>query len=292
MKRVLVLRGGALGDFLVTLPALALLRGRWPDARIEVVGNAPAAQLAVNRGLVDVAHSQHAAKWSALYGTAPLPAEFADWLDGFDLIVNFWPDRGGELRRRFPRHPGQRFLFAGAMPTLAPASAHYCEPLSVLGLHTGKFVYTLTTHRPGRRVVALHPGSGSPAKNWPVPRWRELAEELHRDVGAQLLIVTGEADETARAALADLGTPLHDRPLEELVTELARATVFIGHDSGVSHLAAACETPSVLLFGPTDPAIWAPPAPHVRVLRRGPDLGAISVADVIGEVAPILKARG
>lgn len=292
MKRVLVLRGGALGDFIVTLPALALLRRRWPKARIELVGNATAAQLAVNRGLIDLAHSQHAAKWSALYGTAPLPAEFASWLDGFDLVVNFWPDRGGELRRRFPRHAGQLFLFAGAMPTLAPAAAHYCEPLSVLGLHTKDFVYRLASAQPDRRVVVLHPGSGSPAKNWPLSLWRELAEKLHRDAGAQLLIVTGEADETARTTLAGLGTPLHNRPLEELVTELARATVFIGHDSGVSHLAAACGTPSVLLFGPTDPAIWAPPAPHVRVLRRGPDLGAISVADVIGEVRPILKASG
>jgi ADP-heptose:LPS heptosyltransferase len=53
--------------------------------------------------------------------------------------------------------------------------------------------------------------------------------------------------------------------------------LFLGHDSGVSHLAAAVGTPCVLLFGPTDPAMWAPPGEYVRVIHRGPEMSAISV---------------
>ena len=100
--RILVLRGGALGDFLVTLPALARLRQQWPEARLELAGNATAAALGVRQGLLDAAHSQHEARWSALYAAAPLPAAFAEWLAGFDLVVNFWPDPDGLLARRFP----------------------------------------------------------------------------------------------------------------------------------------------------------------------------------------------
>src|SRR5438876_493512 len=92
MKSILVLRGGALGDFIVTLPALLLLRKRWPKARIELAGNATAAQLARSRGWLDAAHSQHEARWSGLFGDSPLDVVFADWLAGFDLIVNYWPD--------------------------------------------------------------------------------------------------------------------------------------------------------------------------------------------------------
>src|ERR1044071_6481045 len=118
MKNILVLRGGALGDFIVTLPALALLRQRWPDARIELVGNATAAQLARERELIDVVHSQHEARWSCLFGdaSARLPSEFAAWLATFDLVLNYWPDPDGELRRRFPSRSGQVFLGAPAMP--------------------------------------------------------------------------------------------------------------------------------------------------------------------------------
>jgi len=61
--------------------------------------------------------------------------------------------------------------------------------------------------------------------------------------------------------------------------------LFLGHDSGISHLAAACGVPCVLLFGPTDPATWAPPGPHVHVVRRDPDLTSITVADVLAALS-------
>ena len=89
---------------------------------------------------------------------------------------------------------------------------------------------------------------------------------------AIVLLGGGEGDE---ARLAKLGSALpgeqldlaQNLPLTELAHRLHEATVFLGHDSGISHLAAAVGTPALLLFGPTDPAIWAPPNPQVRVLR-------------------------
>ena len=71
MRKILVLRGGALGDFIVTLPALALLRRRWPESRIELAGNAVAAEIGRREGLLDAVHSQHEARWSGLYGSGP-----------------------------------------------------------------------------------------------------------------------------------------------------------------------------------------------------------------------------
>src|ERR1044072_4392445 len=98
MKNILVLRGGALGDFIVTLPALLLLRERWTEARIELAGNTTAAQLALGRGWLDAVHSQHEARWSGLFGDSTLDSAFADLLAGFDLIVNYWPDPEGNLQ--------------------------------------------------------------------------------------------------------------------------------------------------------------------------------------------------
>ena len=302
--KILVLRGGALGDFLVTLPALGLLRARWPQARIELVGHARAAELARPGGTLDAVHSQHEARWAALYGREPLPAGLHAWLAAFDLVVNYWPDPDGALAAHFPLRSGQTWVTAAARPAVSPAARHYCEALHPLGLATTDYSTQLAvekfeirnpkpeTNRPGTSAtkletqnakprtpnlapIAIHPGSGSPRKNWPVERWVELAGRL-RSV-APLLIVGGEADMAAVAALAGYGEVALNLPLPELARRLAACRLFLGHDSGVSHLAAAVGTPCVLLFGPTEPAMWAPPGEHVQTVRRGPELSAISV---------------
>jgi heptosyltransferase-2 len=99
------------------------------------------------------------------------------------------------------------------------------------------------------------------------------------------VIVGGEADSQAVSALATTFagrvTLIQDLPLPALGALLARSTAFVGHDSGISHLAAAVGAPCVLLFGPTDPAIWAPANPGVRVLTAPDgDLAKIAVEQV------------
>jgi heptosyltransferase III len=293
MRNILVLRGGALGDFIVTLPALALLRQRWPDARIEIVGNATAAQLGLNRGLVNAVHSQHDARWSALFSDAALPPPLQEWLRTFDLVLSYWPDPTGELRRRFPLHSAQVFLSADAMPALAPAAAHYCEPLRALGLQPSTYLFRLDpassgTPLPRTGAIAIHPGSGSPRKNWPLENWRQLVGL----VGDRYSLIIGEAEAAQEEVMRGWPNAVQqvfvDRPLEELVCCFSECNLFLGHDSGISHLAAACGARCLLLFGPTEPRIWAPPAPNVLVVQRGPDPGSIPLDDVVRAAAAAL----
>ena len=284
MEKILVLRGGALGDFIVTLPALAAIRTRWPQSRIELAGNAVAAQLARSRGLLDAVHSQHEARWSALYGSGALSPEFAGWLATFELVLNYWPDPGGEIAARFPLRPGQRFLAAPALPTEAPAAAHYFSPLKQLGLSAPAYWYRIRPLNEGRRhdrdqagppasvaPIVIHPGSGSPRKNWAQASWRRLIAALPPPV----LLVLGEAERGEWSGSEPPVPRLVQPPLEELVGVLNACRMFLGHDSGVSHLAAACGARCVLLFGPTEPAWWAPPVPSVRVVRSGSDLATL-----------------
>ena len=293
MRRILVLRGGALGDFIVTLPALAALRQHAPAARIELAGNASAAALAVARGLIDAVHSQHEARWAALYERAPLPADFVTWLASFDVILNFWPDPAADLAHHFPLHPAQTFLSAPAHPTCAPAAAHYCAPLRALGIATPTIFYSLAERTAlfETQRIAIHPGSGSPQKNWTLERWLELATWLRSHHHAELLIITGEAEcSTTRLAFATLGAAAHQLPLETLICEFSTCRLFLGHDSGISHLAAACSVPSLLFFGPTDPAIWAPPAPHVHWLQSSSSVASISLASAQTGIRSLLGA--
>lgn len=285
MRRILVLRGGALGDLIVTLPALALLRRRWPEAHITLVGNTTAGNLALTRGLISELLSQHEGRWAPLHGTGTLPASLATWLAAFDLVLNFWPDPDGALRRHFPTRAGQLFAEAPALPPpgSGPAAAHFQAALAPLGLQSGPLIYPLSPATPSSREsssLLIHPGSGSPRKNWPLGNWLRVARELP----AAPTFVLGEAELARWDALgeATAGLPtLRNQTLEALITEFSGCRLFLGHDSGISHLAAGCGARCVLLFGPTDPATWAPPSPHLRVLQAGPDVSLISPESVL-----------
>ncbi|MCW5547996.1 MAG: glycosyltransferase family 9 protein [Opitutaceae bacterium] len=284
MRRILILRGGALGDFLVTLPAIAVLRERWPDAEIDLVGNAVAAALGVQAGLLTRVESQHGQLWSELYNAAPLSEDLEARLAAYDLVLSYWPDPDGDLRRRFPLHPHQRFLSDPAHPLVAPAAAHYCAPLMALGLKTDRFLYPLAAPAGRPTGIALHPGSGSTRKNWPLEHWSTLARWLRAEWSHELFVISGECEPAG--LLSDSGQPWRSLPLNELLNRLASCRLFIGHDSGISHLAAAAGAPCVLLFGPTDPRIWAPPGPRIAVVQHEPAMESIT----LGQVQAAVKA--
>jgi len=121
--------------------------------------------------------------------------------------------------------------------------------------------------RLGPDFLAVHPGSGSPRKNWPAQRFAALAELL--SARRPWLLIEGPADAEAAAPAALLPSVVRARELPPRVlgAVLARAGLYVGNDSGISHLAAAWGAPVVTLFGPTDPAQWAPIGPRVRVMR-------------------------
>ncbi|HUG52812.1 MAG TPA: glycosyltransferase family 9 protein [Vicinamibacteria bacterium] len=115
--------------------------------------------------------------------------------------------------------------------------------------------------------LAVHPGSGSPRKNWPAERFAEMVEVLA--AGRPWLLVEGPADaEAARVlALRPRAVIARELPARILGALLAQAGLYVGNDSGVSHLAAAFGAPSLVVFGPTDPAQWAPVGRSVLTLR-------------------------
>jgi hypothetical protein len=136
----------------------------------------------------------------------------------------------------------------------------------------------------GARVGAapfavLHPGSGSGRKNWPAGAWAEVVAGLTATSSLRLVITAGPADDAPlEALLGALGARpgatgpaggaevLRQPDLPLLAGVLERASLYLGNDSGVSHLAAGLGRPTVAVFGVTDPALWRPRGPRVRVL--------------------------
>jgi ADP-heptose:LPS heptosyltransferase len=135
--------------------------------------------------------------------------------------------------------------------------------------------------------VAVHPGSGSPAKNWPLTRFVDAARTLA--VGHRWLLVAGPAERDVEAP-SD-AVLARDWPLRLLGAVLARAGVFLGNDAGVSHLAAAAGAPTLALFGPTDPALWAPVGPRVETLRAaGGSLALLELEAVLAAARALRSA--
>lgn len=164
-------------------------------------------------------------------------------------------------------------------PSPAPdgphASVWLARALAPLGIHAiadpPPLAFTDSERREAERLVrglppaflAVHPGSGSPAKNWPAERFLELARTL--SAGQAWLLARGPAE--AAFPLTRGALDAREWPLRVLAAALARAGLFVGNDSGVAHLAAAAGARTLVLYGPTDPALWAPVGPAVAALH-------------------------
>ena len=237
-----------------------------------------------------------------------------DWIGGFDLVLCYFydPDRLFEqnLRRC---DPGRLLTLTPRVPEnfTAPAARHFAEIVRDINLDLGDDIggglhplpvdldaarAFLSGLPPDARLVAVHPGSGGESKKWPAEKWAELGLRLARRFpDVTLLLVEGEADaEPARAiAAAWAGLRLVRAkmlPLAVLAAVLRRSVLYLGHDSGITHLAAASrrDLPVVALFGPTDPAVWAPPRAGVAVLRRSTSQVDLSVDETEAAASEIL----
>jgi heptosyltransferase-2 len=285
------------------LPALKALRDAHPRARIEILGYPHLAAIADKRFYADAVRSIEYGPLSRFFARdAELPLDLRNYFGGFDLILSYLydPDQIFEINLR--RSGAQKFLRGPAriIPG-TPAARQLAQPLQEVGINVSDLAAKVFPSNKDREfahrfleedceppILALHPGSGSEKKNWPIENWIELAkaslnaEALFRTI----IFVSGEADEKEMARLRTLFEHeahvrfAHQLPLPQLAAVLDQST-FIGHDSGISHLAAAAGARCLILFGPTDPEVWAPQNKDVCVLlAANNDLRQLDVATV------------
>ena len=279
--RFLILRGGAIGDFVLTLPALQALRDRWPDAYIELIGYPHIANLALEAGIVDHVESLDRADAARLFSWRPtLSEEQAKHLRSFDLILSYLHDPDGVVSANLKAAGVKQVLYGSPLVEKGHAIDHFMKPLETLAIYgerpTPRLVLRsgwgkdwLTAHGLPGDVVAIHPGSGSPKKNWPGPKFLELAERL-RESGQPFLMIFGEADTAItgwfREKMPDAAV-LSGHTLIEVASVLSTCRAFVGNDSGITHVAAALAVRTVALFGPSDPSRWGPRGDHVTILQ-------------------------
>jgi heptosyltransferase-3 len=302
MNRILVIRGGAIGDFVLTLPAIKLLRDRFQRSHIEILGYKHIAALVERRFYADAIRSIEFGQSARFFAKdSELPSELVDYFASFDLIVSYLFDPDGIFEANLRRSQIKTFISGPSkLDNSEHAALQLARPLEALGLHLkdrAAQLYPSAADRAEARPfrgdsakgnVALHPGSGSETKNWAIENWKKLGDFL-LSAGHHLLIIAGEADEERVDVLesAWIGKPVRfvkNPPLPRLAA-LLEGILFLGHDSGISHIAAAAGARCILLFGWTDPAIWAPANKNVTVLRA-PE-GKMCLLDVETVIARI-----
>jgi heptosyltransferase-2 len=287
MNRILVIRGGAIGDFILTLPALKALRDASPHAHLEILGYKHIAVLAENRFYAQAVRSIEYGPLSSFFAkNSKLPEELADYFTSFNLIISYLYDPDGIFDNNLRRCGVENLIHGPAqLDNDGQAAKQLARPVGELGIEVVDLAAKIFPSAEDRRsahdflrdlprpILAIHPGSGSEKKNWPLKNWIDLGNSLlaRKSFRGSILVISGEADHAEVARLEVLWKNEHvafakDLPLVHLAA-LLENSIFIGHDSGISHLAAAAGAKCILLFGPTDPAVWAPKNENVRVIH-------------------------
>ncbi|MBO0695918.1 MAG: glycosyltransferase family 9 protein [Verrucomicrobia bacterium] len=321
MDRILVIRGGAIGDFILSLPALKALREAHPDTHIEILGYKHIAALAENRFYAQAVRSIEYGALSGFFArNSELSAELTDYFATFDLIISYLYDPDQIFESNL-RRCGVENLICGPARIVEEsdhAARQLARPIEELGIVVADLtekIFLLPEDRQFAReflrnllqpIIAIHPGSGSKEKNWPLQNWIELfssngvflnseGDRGHMWNRPSLVVVSGEADEAETALLNHSWKDRDVRfaknlPLPRLAAILEH-TIFVGHDSGISHLAAAADANCILLFGPTNPNIWAPRNQNVKVLRsHSGRLADLETAQVREAITTALRA--
>ena len=297
--RILVIRGGAIGDFVLTLPVFQAIKEAFPSARVDVLGYPNIAKLAELSGLV---HQTKAIEAQAVAGffarKGSLDESWSAYFEQFEIILSFLYDPDEIFKDNVGRCSKAQFIQGSYRPNEdedTHATKVFLKPLENLAIFDSCDIPKISLPKSpsqsnslGSRL-ALHPGSGSKSKNWPAENWIKLITQLCAETEWHLLIVGGEAEKDLLHELqhrfgSDRIKIEFSSPLDELAGQLADCEGFVGHDSGISHLAAAVGLPGLVLWGPSKESIWRPRGEKIVVIKHEDGLARLPVEHVFARI--------
>ena len=254
--RRLIIRPGALGDLIVSLPALECLRTSYTEvwtrsAHLPLIRFAERTRAIASTGL-------------DLAGVTEAPAELWGALRGFDSIVSWYGTNRPEFRE-LVRSLGLPITFLPALPrdgTMHAVEFYKAQAFEITGKRGSRFP-RLPVPSADRSLAAIHPFASSGAKRAPFDLFRQIARRLSERMPVRWL--RGPEETLPVDISGEIITDLY-----ELGKFLSHARIYVGNDSGVTHLAAAVGTPVMAFFRTTNPRVWAPRGVSVDVVRMRP----------------------
>jgi hypothetical protein len=301
--RILIIRPAALGDTLMLVPALDRVGH---SASVSVAGRNPG--LGYLRPFVRLCLDFEAAGWHSLFTRTPEVASLPE----AELVVAFLRDPEGALKRNLSALlPGAEVHLFHGLPAATDGvhvACHLARCLRKAGVGVDPDEAMMEAlSRPLLRGnglsrpdggILLHPGSGGREKNHPPEFWMEVVSRMRREppfLGRGCTVLLGPAEADLRSFFErNLGN--QDAKMvfapgrEELVSLLTAAGLYVGHDSGITHLAAMLGTPTLALFRNSSAELWRPLGPKVSLLRHPvPDLHL--VLQVLAEARSLMRVR-
>jgi ADP-heptose:LPS heptosyltransferase len=290
MRKTFIHHDGALGDLLLSLPVITLLRKK--TGFVHLAGGIEAVGLLLEAGMIDEASSAGSARYVSLYVDAVLSG-LRDFLSGFDCAVVFTTRMESALVRSIASVVSDTRIVLTIPPQ--GVQKHVAEfrsrqftdydhlaPPPRLSLpsermeQARKFLCSVG-HDFSRPLISVHPGSGGARKCWPTGSYCELLAKLRHWRDPFILLFSGPAEEESISDVLQAyivnnpGRSAHIRNAELALVSalLSMSDLYIGNDSGISHLAASLGIRSLVFFGPSDPVLWKPLGGNVRVVQSG-----------------------
>jgi ADP-heptose:LPS heptosyltransferase len=263
---LLVVNQGAVGDFILSLPSVEAIHNAFPQARLTFLANPSTLEIIRDRHYLATVFDCRSSRWAPLYVEGGRVASGALGISPpVARIFVFGRPSSQVLTENLAA-----ILTVPALPPppaiIAPAPEDANEAAALLERRLG----------PKERLVLIHPGSGSRAKIWAPAGWIALIRGLLVQPRLRPGLIQGPADAEILQRLQedlDLSHVLlfPNLRLGLLAGIMRHAAFYVGNDSGITHLAAACGVSTIALFGPTDLRIWAPRGPAVHIIRWHPE---------------------
>jgi hypothetical protein len=249
LRRRLLIRPGAIGDFIVSLPAMEALRADWTEVWCA----------RQNVPLTGFADNALAIPETGLHRLGFLPAEATvSRLREFDSIISWYGANNEQFQKLALDELKLDITFLQALPSgRSSALEFYRRQALQLGANPVLRYPQVPCPRIPRTFAAIHPFASGLKKQAPMAVFRDAAGRFANRMPVQWL--RGPEDDLPGATFIP--------NLYDLACWLAGARVYVGNDSGIAHLAAAAGTPVVALFPATDPATWTPRGRAVSAIR-------------------------
>jgi ADP-heptose:LPS heptosyltransferase len=299
VKSILIVHQGAIGDFILSLSSLEAIHRFHSQSRFIFLGHPSILEIIHSRPYFDAVLDCSDKRWAPLYNSkvkletgifASLPP-----VDSIFAFCRFSSQTLVDNLARIYRKPSYRIdpfpepnlglhvcdyqcrqLDELGIPSL-PCSAPVIAPSQQDLLEARRFFQENV--RGGKQLVLIHPGSGGRKKLWPVTGWLDVIMKISTNNNIKISLIEGPADsQVVQQICSKVGSIslllVNNWRLGKLAALIKRSSLYLGNDSGISHLAAACNTPTIALFGPTDPRIWGPKGSKVKVVTWQPKSSA------------------
>lgn len=277
---VLLVHAGALGDFMLSLSVLQALRARRPRSVCRALCRCRVAAHFVEHGILTGWDHLESTDFLPLFSDEVPPApSLKEYLDRFDLIISMLGDRSTISARRLGEIARGRLVCVDPevrRKTLVNGRHivdQWMDDLSEqdVKLERERIVQPLRVQKSSRPTVLLHPGSGSLSKCWPLAKFEELANRLlHQDFDAQFLIGPVEFELShgdLKHRLERTAPVVYEENLCTVAKKLLDASLYVGNDAGMTHVAAALGVRTLVLFIATSADTWQPIGQHVQALK-------------------------